>query len=691
MEKLDPNTDGATMDIMGQNIERLKVIFPDIFTEGKVDFDALHEVLGEYADDLPERYSFTWNGKSRARRIAQTPSTGTLRPCPEESINWDTTKNLFIEGDNLEVLKLLQKSYHKKVKMIYIDPPYNTGKEFIYPDRFQENLDTYLRYTGQIDDEGFKMSANSETSGRYHTNWLNMMYPRLKLARNLLRDDGLLFISIDDHEVSSLRKLCDEVFGEENFIAQFVWNTDGHTDNQYDVKVNHEYVCLYAKSSQASLGFVVDPNTRSESNLWKGFAENSITKNGSGNPPSEITLPVGFPIATTSLDLPANKPSDTFFDKVQDTGYITRQMTKDFNVTYPIRMDSMIATGGKLTQPCCVYSGWANADKLRNFIEGSCTPIDENNGNTLRFYLSDKGVIYYRRDREKARNILSVLRNMSTTEQMRSELERMGIPFQYPKPKELISYLIRIGADIGGVVLDFFAGSCTTAQAFLELGEETSESHRRFIMVQLPEPLDVSDAVQRPAFEFCNTHGFPPNIAEIGKERIRRVIKKVEAEEAEQAKNAAGNLPGIVDEVPELDLGFKVFKLDASNIKPWDADFDNLESALFDAVENIKSDRSEADVLYELLLKYGLDLAVPIEEREIGSKTVYIIGAGALIVCLAKEIGLEVVEGIAALKDELKPELMRVVFKDAGFTDDVVKTNAVQILRQADIDDVKSL
>jgi len=482
MQKLDAKTDGATVNIVEENIERLRELFPDAFTESsvggeprfKVDLDALREILGDYVEDQQERYSFTWNGKARARRIAQTPSTGTLRPSPEESVNWDTTQNLFIEGDNLEVLKLFQKSYHKRIKMIYIDPPYNTGNELIYPDRFGDNLDTYLRYSGQIDDEGLRLSPNTETSGRYHTNWLNMMLPRLKLARNLLRDDGLLFISIDEHEASSLRKLCDEVFGEENLVAQFVWNTEGHTDNQYDVKVNHEYVCLYAKSSQASLGHVVDPNTRSESNLWKGFAENSITKNGSGNPPSEITLPARFPVATDSLDLPANKPQDPFFEKVRDTGYITRQMTKDFGVSYPIRLDSMVASGRELARPCRVYSGWANADKLRAFIDGGCTPIDEGNGNTLRFYLSEKGVIYYRRDREKARNILSVLRNMGTTEQMRSELERMGIPFQYPKPKELISYLIRIGADTEGLVLDFFSGSCTTAQALLELGRDTS-------------------------------------------------------------------------------------------------------------------------------------------------------------------------------------------------------------------------
>lgn len=241
--------DGGSLDMVTENLEALKVIFPDVFTEGRIDFDVLRETLGEYIDDRPERYSFTWNGKSRARRIAQTPSTGTLRPCPEESVNWDATQNLFIEGDNLEVLKLLQKSYHKKVKMIYIDQPYNTGNEFIYPDKFQDNLDTYLRYTGQKDEDGLKLSANAETSGRYHTNWLNMMLPRLKLARNLLRDDGVIFISIDDNEVANLRKLCDEVFGEENFIDAIIWKKryGGGAKEKYLISV-HEYVLMYAKS-----------------------------------------------------------------------------------------------------------------------------------------------------------------------------------------------------------------------------------------------------------------------------------------------------------------------------------------------------------------------------------------------------------------------------------------------------------
>ena len=246
MEKLDPRTDGASTNIVGQNVLKLKELFPDVFAGEKVDFDVLRETLGDYVDDRQERYSFTWNGKNRARQIAQTPSTGTLRPCPEESINWKSTKNLFVEGDNLEVLKLLQKAYHKQIQMIYIDPPYNTGGEFIYPDKFKDNLKTYLRYTGQIDENGLVLSTNREESGRYHTNWLNMMFPRLRLSRNLLKDNGFLCISIDENEGAHLRLLLDELFGPENFVASFVWRkASGNNDSE--ISYVHDQILVYRK------------------------------------------------------------------------------------------------------------------------------------------------------------------------------------------------------------------------------------------------------------------------------------------------------------------------------------------------------------------------------------------------------------------------------------------------------------
>jgi len=635
MEKWDPKKDAGTPDIVGQNIETLKELCPEVITEGKVDFDALRETLGDYIDDRPERYSFTWNGKSRARRIAQTPSTGTLRPCPEESVNWDTTHNLFIEGDNLEVLKLLQKSYHKKVKMIYIDPPYNTGNEFIYPDKFQDNLGTYLRYTGQIDDEGFKLSANTDTSGRYHTNWLNMMYPRLKLARSLLRDDGVMFISIDDNEVSNLRKLCDELFGEENFVANIVWQKKyAATNDAKGFSVMHDHIIVYQKTD--SFERLLLPRTAEQNKPYK-----HDDNDGRGLWRSDNLLVKSF------------SPSGVFAIVNPNTG-------QEF-----LPPEGSCWRGNKET-----INRWLDEKRIFFGKDGTGAP-------QLKRYLNE---VQQGRVPVTWWPFQEVGHNDAANKELKA-LFTSKAPFDTPKPSSLIAQMLRISTTNEDICMDFFSGSCTTAHSVLDLNKGDA-GNRKFIMVQLPEPCDQKSEAFKAGYK---------TIADIGKERIRRVIRKIEAEQTQKAKDAEGNLPGMANEVPKLDLGFKVFKLDASNIIPWDADFDNLENALFNAVENIKRDRSQADVLYELLLKYGLDLAVLIEERKIGGKTVYIIGAGALIVCLAKQITLGTVEGIAALKEELKPEVMRVVFKDSGFKNDVVKTNTVQILRQAGIEDVKSL
>ncbi|MCX6644991.1 MAG: site-specific DNA-methyltransferase [bacterium] len=643
MEKLDPKTDGATVDIVDTNIENLKELFPDVFTEGKIDFDTLREVLGDYIDDRQERYSFTWNGKSLARRIAQTPSTGTLRPCPEESVNWDTTQNLFIEGDNLEVLKLMQKSYHKKVKMIYIDPPYNTGKDFIYPDNFRDNIKNYLELTGQTDEEGRKLSSNAETSGRYHTDWLNMMYPRLKLARNLLRDDGVIFISIDDTEVANLRKLCDEVFGEENFIDCIIWKKryGGGAKEKYLVTVQ-EYILMYAKS-EGDLDEIYIP-------LDDASIERYYTQR-------DNNYPIRGPYRTHPLEA-------------------TKSMGERRNLVFPI-----IGPDGKEILPKRQWL-WSTERVIEATAKDELAFIKDRDGqwtvHTKQYLKDENGII------RKGKSF-SLIDDIYTQHGTNEIIDLFGNAqvFPFPKPSDLILRLLQIGLNDqkDAIVLDFFAGSCSTAHAALRLN--ISEEYQcKFIMIQLPEQCDeTSDAFQE---------GFT-TITDIGKERIRRVIKKIEAEQEQKANEEKGKLLSTNEDMPELDLGFKVFKLDSSNIIPWDADFDNLEHILFTSVENIKLERKKEDVLYELLLKYGLDLAVPIQERKIAGKTVYIIGAGALIVCLDDKITLDTVEGIAKLRDELKPEVMRVVFKDSGFKDDVVKTNTVQILRHAGIEDVRSL
>ncbi|MBU1059063.1 MAG: site-specific DNA-methyltransferase [Proteobacteria bacterium] len=633
MEKLDPKTDGSSKDIVADNIEKLKTIFPEIFSEEKVDFTKLKETLGEYAEDREERYNFTWHGKSQARRMAQTQSTGTLRPCKEESKNWDTTQNLFIEGDNLEVLKLLQKTYHKKVKMIYIDPPYNTGKEFIYPDNYRENMDTYLAYTGQKDDEGYKFSSNTEQSGRYHTNWLSMMYPRLKLARNLLRDDGVIFISIDENEAGNLQKISDEIFGEDSFICQFVWEKKYTTSNNIAGVSNvHEYVFCYAKN----INWISDSISR-------------------------------LPYTEEALARYKNPDKDSRGKWMDCSYHGPKKPSERPNLNYAI----IHPKSGEEIWP--IEKSWAyeRASYEKHVKEDR---LWWGNNNTykeprLKKFLSEmKGGLVPRS--------LLAYKTVGGTSTGRDNLrqifgKRHGAIFDNPKPVSLIRQLLNIGNRSNEIVLDFFAGSATTAHATIHHNvEDIPNGNQKYIMIQLPEPCGIKTEAFKADYK---------NIADIGKERIRRAGEKI----LEENKDKEG--------IENLDIGFKVFKLDSSNIKAWDADFDNLNQSLFDAVHNIKEDRTEEDVLYELLLKYGLDLTLPIEERTIGKKTVYSIGFGALVICLDSDITLDVVEGIGKLKDELEPEIMRVVFKDSGFKDDVVKTNAIQILKRYDIEDVKSL
>ena len=656
MEKLNPKTDGTTLDVVNQNVEALRELFPEAFTEDKIDFDVLREALGNYLEERPERYSFNWNGKSQARRIAQTPSTGTLRPCPEESVNWETTQNLFIEGDNLEVLKLLQKSYHKKIKMIYIDPPYNTGNDFIYPDNFRDNISNYLELTGQTDEGGRKFSTNREESGRYHTNWLNMMYPRLKLARNLLRDDGVIFISIDDHEITNLVKLCDEVFGEENRlgIITVVSNLKGRSDDKYFATA-HNYLLAYSRGDFVTRGvslpesYLDDYPEQDDSE--RRYRLLGLRKRGSGAK-REDRPNMFFPIY--------GSPS---------TASVSLEMTDEYNIKILPRLSD--GTDGRWRWGRDTVG--ERISELVSRLVGSTARLDVFQ---IDYADAENGL---KRIKPKTTWTGSEFSNEAGTLEVKKLLGTKL--FDNPKPVGLVSYCLEQAIENADIVLDVFAGSCTTAHAVLDLNR-TDGGNRKFIMVQLPEPCDEKSEAFKAGYA---------TIADIGKERIRRVIKQIEAEQAEKAKEAEGTLLNNEDEPRVLDLGFKVLKLDSSNIRSWDADFDSLETTLLDSVDNIKNDRSESDVLYEILIKYGLDLTIPIEQRKIDGKVVYILGAGALIICLDDSISLEVVEGIAELKTELKPEVIRVVFKDAGFKDDVVKTNAVQILRQAGINDVKSL
>lgn len=389
--------------------------------------------------------------------------------------------NLLVQGDNLEALKALLPYYGGQVKCIYIDPPYNTGNEDWHYNDNNNHPDIKAWLKKAVGKEAEDLSR--------HDKWLCMMYPRLRLLRDFLRADGLILVSVDDNEVQALRYLMDELFGRSRFVAQFVWNTDGHTDNQFPIKVNHEYIVCYSKNPTATkFGYVIDPNTREESNLWAGFAENSITKNGPRNPPSEVQLPVGFPIHSDNGMIPATDIPDGLVEAMISEGLSSNPLKRRFpGVQFPLRLDDLTFEGGRLVKPCRVFSGWANANKLRAFIENGCKPIMEDDGEETRFYLSSTGVIYYRKDKEgTARNIVSVLRNLSTTEKMRSEIEAMGLSFTYPKPKELMKYLLKVASGPSDLILDSFAGSGTTGQAVLELNKE-EESQRKFILVELDE------------------------------------------------------------------------------------------------------------------------------------------------------------------------------------------------------------
>ncbi|QCJ72242.1 site-specific DNA-methyltransferase (plasmid) [Providencia heimbachae] len=622
LEKITGNSPEAkSLDITQQNIEQLKQLFPEVFSENRIDFEALKGILGEAVDDSAERYNFTWNGKTKARQIAQTPSTGTLRPCKDESVNWDTTENLFIEGDNLEVLKLLQKSYHKKVKMIYIDPPYNTGKDFVYKDNFQDNIKNYLEQTGQVDTDGYKLSTNSDISGRYHSDWLNMIYPRLKLARNLLRDDGIIFISIDDNEYVNLKKVCDEIFGEDNFVGVVAWkNKYGAGAKTKGFIEVHEYILCYSKNPIDNIASKLSEEQAKSYNK----KDEKFEKRG------------GYftqPLMTTSMD---DRP----------------------NLQYEIEYQ------GEIIKPQKQWV-WAKERLLKAIKNNEVVFNKKSDGSYSvrhKVYLIDENGV---RRKGKPLSLLNGPFNQEGTKEV-EELIGGGI-FSFPKPSALIEFFF--GFDVNdkyddeGIYLDFFSGSCSSAHAVWKLNLE-DKGTRRYIMVQLPEPTDKTSEAYKAGYR---------KISQISRKRLYELSKKYVTTDS------------------SLDFGFKSFSLDESSIRTWEVDFDNLEQMLQQATKSIKDGRSSEDVLYEIFLKYGYDLTTPVKTETVNGKIVHIVGAGALIVCLDDDITGEAVEGIAKLKEKLDPETTQVVFKDAGFADSNVKTNAIQILKQAGIDDVKSI
>lgn len=609
MKKLD----GKSLDLTKENIQALKQLFPEIVTEGKIDFDKLRVILGDEIETRKEKYEFTWHGKTQALKLTQTPSTGTLRPDKESSKNWDTTENLYIEGDNLEVLKLLQKSYFGKIKMIYIDPPYNTGNDFVYEDDFKDNIKNYKALSEQ------SKVANTESSGRYHTNWLNMIYPRLRLARNLLRNDGVIFISIDDNEAANMKKICDEIFGEDNFIAQIVWQRAYAPVNlKKYFSPSHDYILVYSKLNN-EFEMTKLPRSEKQNQDYKNIDNDPRGPWKAGNPsvgPAnekniyEITLPSGRKVFPP-------KGRSWLYSKEK-----YEELVKDNRIYFGKDGDSV----------------WAPKMFLSEVSQG-VTPM------TLWSYKE-------------------VGHSQDATKELK-QLFNDNSFFDYPKPVSLMQRLVHIGTkkDENDIILDFFSGSATIAHSVIKQNSEDG-GNRKFIMVQLPELTEEKSEAFKAGYK---------NICEIGKERIRRAGDKIVEETGRT----------------DLDIGFKVFKLDSSNVKPWDPNLENLEEGMLEQLENIKEDRSKEDLLFEILLKIGIPLTTQIEEVQYKGKTIFNVAYGSVLLCLEDNIDLEIVHEMIKLKPEDFDT--KVIFKDSGFLNDSVKTNAIQTLKKNGINDVRSV
>ncbi|MBA1278405.1 site-specific DNA-methyltransferase [Pseudomonas stutzeri] len=673
MQIIDAQSPEAhSADLKAENIDKLKALFPELITEGPngvaINQDALKQLVGDATvTDAEEKYGLNWHGKRAARQLALTPSTGTLLPCPDESVDWDTTQNLMIEGDNLEVLKLLQKSYAGKVKLIYIDPPYNTGDDFVYPDNFEDSISSYLELTGQVE-SGRKITSNTEASGRFHTAWLNMLHPRLKLARNLLQSDGYIAVSINDRELSHLRQIMNEIFGEENFISVLVYDKNRKNDAKL-VSNGHEYMVIYGKNK--SLLTELDVRLRAPkegadevkeifekirkelNDDWKKIAD-ELKKFYSTFSEDDPRLPLAR------------------FTKVDERG----PYRDDGDPSWP-------GGGGpryevphiKTGKPCKIPSRgwvWPTYERMKEEIDAGNIAFgeDETTIPSVRRNLFEKN--------DQVMRSVQFSYAQKASQDFAEIFDGRSI-FQNPKSYLDMKKIVEYFSSGNDVVLDFFAGSGTTGHGVM-LANADGNQRRRFILVQLPEPLDLENKDQKNAAEFCLESGFQMKLSEITKERLRRAAIRVNIEFPSH----------------QGDLGFRVYKLDASNIRAWNQNPEDIERSLLDHQDHLIEGRSESDILYELLLKLGLDLCVPIEQQQIAGKTVHSIGGGVLLACLAERITRDQVEdlgqGIVAWHKAQAPASdSTCVFRDSAFADDIAKTNLAAILNQAGIKNVRSL
>ncbi|MFZ3207763.1 MAG: site-specific DNA-methyltransferase [Geobacteraceae bacterium] len=614
-------------NLVDANIEKIAALFPNCITEDRdengtvrrvIDFDLLRQELSASLVKGPrERYALNWPGKNEAILTANAPIAKTLRPCKEESVDFENTKNIFIEGDNLDALKLLQETYLNKVKMIYIDPPYNTGNDFIYEDDFAENTDSFLKRSNQKDEDDNHLVANTESNGRFHSDWLSMLYSRLKLAKNLLRDDGVIFISIDDNEVVNLRRICDEIFGENNFVETLVWKRRATPPNDRIVGKNHEYLLIYSRNID-SLILHLQPRSDELNARYSNpdndplgpWAASDLSANGKGG---RLTESCVFPIENT----------------------ITKESF------YPPQ------------NKCWLY----NKEKVGQFLSEGRIGFRSNTGTPfLKRYLSEV---------RQGSTLPTILDSHGYSQDSAKETRSIfeNDVFDFPKPIKLLKTIITSGTAGDDIVIDFFSGSATTAQAVMQQNAE-DKGNRKFIMVQLPEACDEKSE----AFKAGYT-----TIAEIGKERIRRAGKKIKEESPLTTQN--------------LDTGFRVFKVDTSNMKdvyytPYELKQDNLE--LFK--DHIKSDRSPEDLLFQVFIDWGLDLTLPIVKETIDGKAVYFVDSNALVACFDSGINEELVKKLAAHKP------LRAVFRDDAFGSDSVKINVEQIFKSlSPVTEVKSI
>jgi adenine-specific DNA-methyltransferase len=619
----------TSQDVLVDKIEALQELFPEVFAEGRVDFERLKQALGESIDEGRERYGLSWAGKSEAIRNLQAQSVGTLTPLLEESVNFETTENIFIEGDNLEVLKLLQKSYHNQIKMIYIDPPYNRGGEFIYPDNFREGLEDYLRYSGQKNDEGIKLTTKTETNGRHHSKWLSMMYPRLFLARNLLCQEGVIFISIDDNEVHNLRLISNEVFGEENFVACICWQKKYAPSNDtVDFSSTHDFILVYAKQRKFLESGKLAPLL---SKVERTEEQNKLYK----NPDSD---PRGLWASDNYL---CNKSAD-----------------QRPNLYYPIIQPR---TGREIYPSRTAVWRYSRERHERNIQENRVWwGIDQDNDvpRYKRFLSEVKGVIADTWWTHKDAG-----HNDEAKKQVKALFPENTQVFDTPKPIRLIKRILELATDLdtGDIVLDFFAGSSTTAHAVIDLNR-VDGGNRRYIMVQLPESID------NPQFK---------TIADVGKERIRRAINKINEEE-----NGKLDLNG----VGQHDRGFKVFKLTESNFKIWDGtapqNVEQLSVLLQEFAENVRPGTTKLGILYEILLKAGFPLTAKVEKLEIAGQEIYAIEDRELFICLEYEILEDTVRQILTYQ----PKPKQFISLDSSFRgNDKLKTNTQLQMRDHDI------